>query len=316
MRSRSLLALTVAATAALFLAGCTSAAESDPTATSVNNGGLCAAAADSGPVSESVTVEGEFGQVPTASFSTPIAVDALQRTVAITGDGTALTDGAYVSYALTVFDGDTGAQVDSAGYDQSAPLAPIPVEAGTGIDEFFGCATAGSRIVLAVPGQGETAAQVYVLDVLDVTPADQWCQVVDADAAMPTVAFDESGAPAIAIPASDPPSGVVVDVLTEGDGAVVEPGDSVTVNYTGVKWSDGTVFDSSWEKGSPATFQTTQVVSGFQRALEGQKVGSTVLVSMSPLCGYGEASVTNTNALAGETLVFVVQIISTEPAAG
>lgn len=316
MRSRSLLALTIAATTALLLAGCTSASDSDPTATTVDDGGLCAAAAESGPVSESVTVDGEFGQVPTASFSTPIAVDAIERSVVITGDGTALTEGAYVSYGLTVFDGDTGEQVTAIGYEDTDPVAPIEVAVGTGIDEFFGCATAGTRIVVAVPGQDEAAAQIYVLDVLEVTPADQWCQVVDSDSVMPTVTFDDSGVPTISIPESDPPSGVVVEVLEEGDGEVVESGDSVTVNYTGVKWSDGTVFDSSWENGSPATFTTTGVVPGFQRAIEGQKVGSKVLVSMSPLCGYGEASTSNTHELAGETLVFVVEIISSEPAAG
>lgn len=316
MRSRPLVALTVAAAAALFLAGCTSNPDTDPTATTVDDGGLCAAAAEPGPVSESVTVDGEFGAIPTATFSTPIAVDAMQRSVAIDGDGTPLTDGAYVTYALTVFDGDSGEQVDAAGYGDTDPLAPIPVEVGTGIGEFFGCAKAGSRIVLAVPGQGDVAAQIYVLDVLEVTPADQWCQVVEADAAMPTVTFDDAGVPTVTVPGSAPPSGVVVEVLEEGDGDVVEPGDSVTLNYTGVKWSDGSVFDSSWERGSPATFATTDVVSGFQRAIEGQKVGSTVLVTMSPLCGYGDASATNTHELAGETLVFVVEIISSEPAAG
>ena len=82
------------------------------------------------------------------------------------------------------------------------------------------------------------------------------------------------------------------------------------VDYTGVKWSDGTVFDSSWEKGQPATFSTDGVVLGFKRALEGQTVGSQLLVSMPPMCAYGDAS--SGHALGGETLVFAIEIISTE----
>lgn len=316
MRPRPFVAMTIAAVTALLLAGCASGSAPDPSATSAGSSdALCAAAAPSGPASESVSVEGEFGEVPTASFATPVEVAALERTVVLEGDGVALAAGSHVSYALTVFDGTSGAQLDAAGYGDDV-LPALALEVGTGVDEFFGCATAGSRIVLAVPGQEANPAEVYVLDVLEVTPAEQWCQIVDADAAMPTVVFDDAGVPTITIPDSGPPSGVVVETLEEGDGAVVESGDSVTLNYTGVKWSDGSVFDSSWQAGTPATFATTQVVSGFQRAIEGQKVGSTVLVSMSPECGYGEASAANSSALAGETLVFVVNIISSEPAAG
>lgn len=315
MRSRPLVALTIAAVSAILLAGCAAGGtDAAPTASTIGDGALCAAAAPSGPASESIVVEGEVGQLPTASFPTPVVVTEMERTVAVEGTGTALAEGSYVSYALAVYDGDTGEQLDAAGYED--PLPPIPLEVGSGIDEFFGCATAGSRLTLAVPGQEGNPAEIYVLDVLEVTPADQWCQVVEADTEMATVAFDDAGVPTITIPGSEPPSGVVVEVIQEGDGATVERGDDVTVNYTGVKWSDGSVFDSSWENGAPATFPTTGVVAGFQRALEGQKVGSRILVSMSPLCGYGEASAANSSELAGETLVFAIEIISTAPAAG
>ena len=64
------------------------------------------------------------------------------------------------------------------------------------------------------------------------------------------------------------------------------------MHYTGVKWSDGTVFDSSWEAGAPATFATTGVVEGFKQALEGQTVGSQVLVVIPPAFGYGAAETT------------------------
>ena len=67
----------------------------------------------------------------------------------------------------------------------------------------------------------------------------------------------------------------------------MNPGDTVLVHYTGVKWSDGTVFDSSWERGAPASFATTGVVEGFKQALEGQTVGSQVLVVIPPEFGYG-----------------------------
>ena len=86
------------------------------------------------------------------------------------------------------------------------------------------------------------------------------------------------------------------------------------MQYTGVKWSDGSVFDSSWENGAPASFQTTGVVDGFRQALEGQTVGSQVLVVIPPALGYGEGEI-NDDDLVGETLVFVVDILGTQHAA-
>ncbi|WP_148285558.1 FKBP-type peptidyl-prolyl cis-trans isomerase, partial [Microbacterium sp. B24] len=89
----------------------------------------------------------------------------------------------------------------------------------------------------------------------------------------------------------------------------------VLVQYTGVRWSDGKTFDSTWDKGGvPTSFTTTGVVPGFRKALEGQTVGSQVLVTMPPADGYGEGEI-NTNDLKGETLVFVVDILGAQTSA-
>jgi len=131
---------------------------------------------------------------------------------------------------------------------------------------------------------------------------------------MPTVTLDESGAPAIAVPGGQPPAETEVAVLKKGDGAVVAPGDSVMLHYTGVRWSNGAEFDSSWSKGAPTALVTTEVIAGYQEALEGQTVGSQVLVVVPPEFAYGEGEI-NEEDLTGETLVFVVNILETLPAA-
>ncbi len=309
MRFRPLAALSFAALTTLVLTGCAGGApEATPTATEAAAGDLCAVAAPTGDVVSSITVDGEVGESATATFEAPLEFTSAEREVLVEGDGAAISDGDYVSYALAVFDAATGENLQEGGFGGAA-LPAMPITLGSGADFYFGCATEGSRVVVTVPDTtGASAGQVYVIDVLGVTPADEWCAVAEPGPDFPTVEFDGEGVPMITIADAEPPAEVQLEVLEEGDGAVVEPGDNVTVDYTGVKWSDGTVFDSSWERGEPATFSTLGVVSGFQRALEGQTVGSTVVVAMPPACGYGDTG-SSTHELAGETLVFVVDII-------
>ena len=61
------------------------------------------------------------------------------------------------------------------------------------------------------------------------------------------------------------PSGLQYEIVKQGDGPRPTAGDSVTVHYTG-KLIDGTVFDSSEERGEPANFGVTQVIPEIGRA--------------------------------------------------
>ncbi len=97
-------------------------------------------------------------------------------------------------------------------------------------------------------------------------------------------------------------------MLKKGDGPVVGEGADVVVHYTGINWNTGVIFDSSWENGSPATFNTRGVIGGFTAALEGQTVGSQVLVVIPPDQGYGAAG--SPPDIGGtDTIVFVVDIL-------
>ena len=69
------------------------------------------------------------------------------------------------------------------------------------------------------------------------------------------------------------PSGLQYEVITKGSGAVPASTDQVKVRYHGTL-IDGTVFDSSVERGEPAVFGVTQVISGWTEALQLMPVGS------------------------------------------
>lgn len=100
-----------------------------------------------------------------------------------------------------------------------------------------------------------------------------------------------------------------VHTLKAGDGPVVADTASVSVCYMGVNGRDGSVFDSSYEQGAPVEFGLDRVVPGFQKAIAGQKVGSTVAVAMVPADGYPEGQ-PSAGIRPSDTLVFAIKILN------
>lgn len=101
-------------------------------------------------------------------------------------------------------------------------------------------------------------------------------------------------------------SGLQYRVITEGNGAVPAAGAKVKVHYTG-KLTDGTVFDSSVDRGEPAEFGTDQVIPGWTEALAIMPVGSKWELVIPSELAYGDRA---TGPIpAGSTLVFEVELL-------
>jgi peptidylprolyl isomerase len=128
---------------------------------------------------------------------------------------------------------------------------------------------------------------------------------------LPAVVLGPDGRPGITVPAAAAPKRLEVADLKTGSGAVLQPGDTAIVHYTGVLWNDNTVFDSTWQNGSPVSLPLKTgsggVVKGFVAALKGQRVGSQVLAVLPPDEAYGSTG--NGSVPANATLVFVVDIL-------
>lgn len=103
-------------------------------------------------------------------------------------------------------------------------------------------------------------------------------------------------------------SGLQYEVLKEGDGKKPTASDSVTVHYTG-KLIDGTVFDSSVERGTPATFGVTQVIPGWVEALQLMSVGSKWRLFIPSQLAYGPQGAGNVIG-PNQTLIFDVELIA------
>ena len=103
-------------------------------------------------------------------------------------------------------------------------------------------------------------------------------------------------------------SGLGYKVITEGEGESPTPADRVTVHYTGTL-IDGTVFDSSVERGRPATFGVTQVIGGWVEGLQLMKPGSKFEFYIPSDLAYGDGG-SGDSIPPASTLVFEVELIS------
>lgn len=273
---------------------------------------------DSGASSDAVKVSGTFGEPdPKATFTAPLKAgkDDLQRTVVDEGDGDTTTKGDQVEAVVTVYNGRTGKQALS----QQATLTAGDKDTFEAFRAGIECVPTGSRIVTTVSAgdvygdEGYADLQIKATDALvivtDVVNVREELKPKAWKKDAPKVSL-EGKQPKVTLPKVDPPKDVLVKVLEEGDGETVKSGDTITVNYQGSTWeSGGKVFQQTFGEGEPAQLSTDQVVQGFKAGVVGQKVGSTVLVSMPPEYGYGTEE-SEGNELGGKTLLFVVEIVS------
>ena len=102
-------------------------------------------------------------------------------------------------------------------------------------------------------------------------------------------------------------SGLQYEVITAGAGSIPSASDSVKVHYHG-SLIDGTVFDSSVNRGEPATFGVTQVISGWVEALQLMPVGSKWKLYIPSDLAYG-AQGAGQSIAPHSTLIFEVELL-------
>ncbi len=280
-----------------------------------------------------VDATGAMGSQPTVEFPTPLVTNTTQQSVLEAGDGDLIAAGQIVDFQVSLFNGKDGELITASSYDDSE--APLRRTAGSEIDllaEAVQCAQVGSRI--AVTG---TIEDVFGADALDASlglgNADAIVMVLDIQAAylgratgvaqlgasgIPAVVTTPEGIPGVSIPDEEPPTELRAHTLVLGQGAEIAESDRAVLHYTGLLWTTKTVFDSSWERGAPATFVIASfdddpngIVPGLAEGLVGKTVGSQVIVVIPPEFGY-PAGQAPQSVPDGATMVFVVDILGIE----
>lgn len=180
---------------------------------------------------------------------------------------------------------------------------------------------------LGITPEDSIILYVEVHDVYNILDAAEGTEVEPQDG-LPTVEADGETAAVVTVPdGEEPPEELVVQLLVEGEGEETQPGQTVTVHYTGVSWDSGETFDDSWSRGTPFPVEnlgSSPVIEGWNEGLQGLPVGSRVMLVIPPEQAYGEleepedsgeedaetaAPGQGQHELAGQTLIFVVDIL-------
>jgi len=260
--------------------------------------------ATSTPRNTALTVVGSSGAPPTLEYRMPLDVTEARSEVVWPGAGAELVDGGPLLLNLYAQDVSDGTVLQNTYTDAPRWRTLTDESVGRDLRDLLRGQRVGARLLRVEEDDG-----VPVALVVDVLPTRASGQAVTPPDGLPTVTLAGDGTPSVTVPPDTPgPAGLVVQPLIRGDGRQVEVGQVVTVRYTGVRWSDGEVFDSTWtDDAAPLSIMIGigEVIEGWEQGLLEQSVGSQVLLVVPPDLAYGATS----NPLAGETLVYVVDIL-------
>ncbi|MBA8990517.1 peptidylprolyl isomerase [Curtobacterium pusillum] len=321
MKRLRLLPIALVPAVVLGLAACSGSGSSDSSATPSASSSATAAAItscpDPGSASKAITVTGSFGgtTAPTVKFSGGITAKKPQASTVVQGKGTALKDGDYAQVSYSVYQASNAKKLGTVGFDQGNPQ--VLSVGGSGFGALLACANVGDRI--AAVGQSSalgfnTGGEIVVVaDVVAQTPTKSTGTPQTQDPKLPTVKDKADGEPEITIPKGvAAPKKTTPEVIKQGNGATIADGDTALVQYKGIVYDTGKEFDSSWSKGAPTTFTVSEgsLIKGFVTGLVGQKIGSQVLIVVTPEDGYGANPQEGSGIPKNATLVFVVDILA------
>ena len=244
--------------------------------------------------------------IPPSSPPTQLIIEDL-----VVGSGSSVDVGDFLIMDYVGVSYSTGLQFD-ASWDRGSPF-PFELGAGRviqGWDQGIVGMAVGGRRSLTIPSDlaygengsgsgsiGPNETLVFVVDLLASVPANL---------VKPTEELTLEST--LELQTND---------LSEGSGAVVQPGNVVYIHYVGVSASSGEQFDSSWDRGRTEFIGyisgAGNVIEGLDQGLLGMQVGGRRTVVIPPDLAYGENGAGDGLIAPNETLIFTVDLLGTHP---
>lgn len=288
----------------------------------------CSSSASAAGPNATVTASTAFGKAPTVKIPSASAGSALYVKTETQGGGKPLgTTGAFLgNYVVYIW---SGSKHDLALSTFTAAPQVLSTSLLPGLKTALVGKKMGSRVLAVIPPKYGYGSQgnpqvgitgsdtlVFVIDMIKAYPATASASgptVANGGSGLPTVTSTRGAAPTVQIPSGTPPSSLVVKTLIKGSGPAVKKGQEVVTQYVGVNWRTKTVFDSTWQRGTPFGFQIgaspSQIIPGWDTGLLGIPVGSRVMLVIPPAQGYGSTGNSSAGINATDTLVFVIDIV-------
>lgn len=259
-------------------------------------------------------------KAPVLDFPKPFEVTEPTVKAVTEGNGDRIHAGQIVEMSYVAVDGKTGKTLED-----TYPSGPQPIELNDELKQNSSLiynvvvgAKVGSQVAFAAPGKAASegteagSSQLVVFKLLSVKDAPKVLDKPEGDAVtppagLPTVKVDDKGVPEISVSGVKAPKELIAQDLIKGKGAVVKESDTLTVNYVGVTLAGGKKFDSSFDRGEPASFPLTGVIKGWTQGLAGKTVGSRVLLVIPKALAYPDATPESGRPVGD--LVFVVDIL-------
>ena len=244
--------------------------------------------------------------IPPSSPPTELLIEDL-----VVGSGSPVGVGDFLIMDYVGVSYSTGLQFD-ASWDRGSPF-PFELGAGRviqGWDQGIVGMSVGGRRSLTIPPElayGENGSGSG-----SIGPNETLVFVVDLIASVP--ANLEKPSEELT---SESTTELETNDISEGSGAIVQPGNVVYIHYVGVAASTGEQFDSSWDRGRSEFIGyisgTGNVIQGLDEGLLGMQVGGRRTVVIPPDLAYGENGAGDGLIAPNETLIFTVDLLGTHP---
>lgn len=278
---------------------------------------------------ESVTIDGEVGKKPKVTFDGRLDGEPAETKVLIEGDGATVADGETASINFWIGNGFTEEEATST-YGQGTPQSvELTDEVLAPLREALIGNQVGDRVAVLTSAQdaygdpgnpqigiGNRDAVLFVIDILD---TGETIPILDAPQGeekepagwAPTLIESDGVVTGLDFASAHQPTGeLIATTLIKGDGAVVEKGQTITVDYLGQVYEADAPFDESYSK-EPAEFPigVGRVIDGWDERLVGRTIGSRVILEIPPNKGYGKPGEESAGITGTDTLFFVVDIL-------
>jgi peptidylprolyl isomerase len=242
------------------------------------------------------------------------------------GSGAKVAAGESIKVNYIAVNGRTGKQFDNS-FTSNKPLS-ITLDAKTILPGFVKGLTGqtlGSRVLVAIPPKdGFNKAQttldlkkndtmVFLFDLVSKVAPEAAGKAHKLPSDLPKLELDSKSHPSKFAKTSKTAAKQPKEsahVVIQGTGPTVKLGQTVSVQYLGQIYPSGKVFDSSWARGEPTSFQLAEgsLIKCWTDELAGQKVGSRVVLVCPADVAYKKAG-SPPDIKGGDTLIFSIDLL-------